>query len=166
MIVISDATPIISLMKAGQLELLKKLFGVVCIPKAVYRELTENEAFPEEIKTVRECKFLRVEETKNEKFVIILRDFTGLDIGESEAIILADEKQADVLLMDEHKGRQIAKKMGITITGTIGILTQAFEEGMLTEHDIEECIERLKENGIRISEKLYRRLLEQIKKKF
>lgn len=50
MIVISDTTPIISLMKTGRLELLQKLFDVVYIPKAVYQELTENEAFPEEIR--------------------------------------------------------------------------------------------------------------------
>lgn len=160
MIVVSDTTPIISLMKAGQLELLQKLFGVVYIPVAVYRELTENEVFSQEEKMVQECEFIYVEEVNNGKSVNILRNFTGLDAGESEAIILADEKQSDVLLMDEHKGRQVAKKMGITITGTIGMLTQAFDEGMLTREDVEGCIERLKESGIRISEKLYQRLME------
>ena len=49
MIIVSDTTPIISLMKPGQLELLQKLFDVVYIPEAVYRELTENEAFSEEV---------------------------------------------------------------------------------------------------------------------
>lgn len=51
-----------------------------------------------------------------------------------------------MLLMDEHKDRKVAKKMGITITDTIG---------MLTREDMEGCIERLKESGIRIREKLY-----------
>ncbi|MCM1209542.1 MAG: DUF3368 domain-containing protein, partial [Ruminococcus sp.] len=59
--------------------------------------------------------------------------------------------------------RQVAKKMGITITGTIGILTQSFDEGMLTKEDVEECIGRMKESGMRISEKLYQRLLGYIK---
>jgi hypothetical protein len=162
MIVVSDTTPIISLMKAGQLEVLQKLFGIVCIPKAVYRELTENETFAEEVRMIRECEFLCMEEVSNEKSVIILRKFTGLDAGESEAIILADEKQSDVLLMDEHRGRQVAQKMGIMITGTIGILTQAFDEGMLTKEDVEDCIERMKESEIRISEKLYQKLREHI----
>lgn len=129
MIIISDTTPIISLMKTGRLELLQKLFDTVYIPKAVYQELIENEAFPEEIRIVQDCEFLYVKEVDNEKSVTILRNFTGLDAGESEAIILADEKHSDVLLMDEYKGRQVAKKMGMTITGTIGVLTQAFDEG-------------------------------------
>lgn len=158
MIVVSDTTPIISLMKAGQLELLQRLFDVVYIPEAVYRELTVNEAFSEEVRTVQECEFLYVQKVDNGKSAAILRQFTGLDAGESEAIILADEKHSDVLLMDEHRGRQVAKKMGITITGTIGILTQAFDERMLTKEDVEKCIGRLNESGIRISEKLYQKL--------
>lgn len=158
MIVVSDTTPIISLMKAGQLELLPQLFGVVYIPEAVYRELTDNEAFSEEVRMIQECEFLCVQKVDNEKSVTILRNFTGLDAGESEAIILADEMHSDVLLMDEHKGRQVAQKLGITITGTIGMLTQAFDEGMLTKEEVGRCIERLKESGIRISEKLYQRL--------
>lgn len=48
MIAVSDTTPIILVMKVGQLELLQKLFGVICIPDSVYRELIENEGFPEE----------------------------------------------------------------------------------------------------------------------
>lgn len=159
MIVVSDTTPIISLMKAGQLE----LFDVVYIPVAVYKELTENKTFLQEVRMVQEYEFLYVEEVDNEKAVTILRNFTGLDAGESEAIILADEKHSDVLLMDEHEGRQVAKKMGITITGTIGILSQAYDEGMLTREDVEGCIERLKENNIRISEKLYQKLQEHVK---
>lgn len=158
MIVVSDTTPIISLMKAGQLELLRQLFGVVYIPEAVYRELTDNEAFSEEVRMVQECEFLYVQKVGNGKSVTILQNFTGLDAKESEAIILADEMNSDVLLMDEHKGRQVAKKLGITITGTIGILTQAFDEGMLTKEEVERCIELLKESGIRVSEKLYQRL--------
>ena len=162
MIVISDTTPIISLMKAGQLELLQKMFSIVHIPNAVYRELVENEVYSEEIRMIQKCEFILVEEVENAKSVTILQNLTGLDAGESEAIILADEKQSDVLLMDEHKGRQVARKMGITITGTIGILAQAFDENILTREDVERCIERLKESEIRISEKLYQKLREHI----
>lgn len=50
--------------------------------------------------------------------------------------------------------------MGLTITGTIGILIQALEEGSLTKDDAKECIEKLKESNIRISEKVYQKLRE------
>ena len=163
MIVISDNTPIISLMKAGRLELLQKLFGVVYIPDAVYRELTENEAFSEEVRMVQECEFLYVQEVDNGKSVAILRNFTGLDAGESEAIVLANSRKADLLVMDEHKGRSVAKKMGLPITGTIGLLLKAFDEGMLTAGDIEECIDKLKETNVRISEGLFDIMREHIK---
>lgn len=103
-----------------------------------------------------------MEESDNEKSIIIFRNFTGLDAGESATIILADEEQSDVVLMDGHKGRQVAIKMGITLTGTVGILTQAFDEGMLEKKGVKECMRRLKESEIRISEKLYQRLREHI----
>lgn len=160
MIIVSDTTPIISLMKAGQLELLRKLFGVVYIPNAVYCELTESGVYLEEAQVIQECGFLLVEEVENDKSVILLQKLTGLDAGESAAIILADEKKSDVLLMDEHKGRQVAKTLGIAITGTIGILAQAFDEGLLSKEEVEACISVFKENHIRIAEKLYQILRE------
>ena len=158
MIVISDTTPIISLMKTNRLHLLKEMISIVYIPNALYKELIENKNYSKEAELIKDCDFIKVIKIENEKSASILMNFTGLDAGESEAIILADEQQSDVLLMDEHKGRQVAKKMGIVITGTIGILAQAFDEKILSKEDIKECIELLKKNNIRISEKLYQKL--------
>ena len=59
MIVISDITPIISLLKAGCLGLLEKLYGNVLVPKAVYRELTENPAYLEEAEFIKTTKLQR-----------------------------------------------------------------------------------------------------------
>lgn len=60
MIVISDTTPIISLLKAGQLELLKRLFGEIIIPQTVFTELVSNSVFADEAETVRSCPYIRV----------------------------------------------------------------------------------------------------------
>ena len=106
MLIVSDTTPIISLMKIEQLYLLEKMFGYIVIPKAVYDELTVNEKFAKEILKIKEAEFVKVGEVKNDSSVNILRNVTGLDAGESEAIVMAGEKEADLLLMDEHKGRQ------------------------------------------------------------
>lgn len=164
MLIISDTTPIISLMKVGQLDLLKNMFGSVVIPKAVYDELTVNINFEKEINSFNKCTFVKVETVENESYVNILRNDTGLDAGESEAIVMVKEKQADLLLMDERKGRQVAKKMGIRITGTIGILLQAFDESFLTKEDVEQCLMLLKKSNIRISENLCNKVYEHIEK--
>ena len=64
----------------------------------------------------------------------------------------------------KHKGRGVAKKMGLPITGTIGLLLKAFDEGMLTAGDVEECIEKLKETNVRISEGLFEIMRDHIKR--
>ena len=164
MLIVSDTTPIISLMKIEQLYLLEKMFGYIVIPKAVYDELTVNEKFAKEILKIKEAEFVKVGEVKNDSSVNILRNVTGLDACESEAIVMAGEKEADLLLMDEHKGRQVAKKLGIKITGTIGILLQAFDEGMMSKEDVKKCILVLKESNIRISDNLCKKVYEYIEK--
>ena len=164
MLIVSDTTPIISLMKIEQLYLLEKMFGYIVIPKAVYDELTVNEKFAKEILKIKEAEFVKVGEVKNDSSVNILRNVTGLDAGESEAIVMAGEKEADLLLMDEHKGRQVAKKLGIKITGTIGILLQAFDEGMMSKEDVKKCFLVLKESNIRISDNLCKKVYEYIEK--
>ena len=117
-----------------------------------------------EILKIKEAEFVKVGEVKNDSSVNILRNVTGLDAGESEAIVMAGEKEADLLLMDEHKGRQVAKKLGIKITGTIGILLQAFDEGMMSKEDVKKCILVLKESNIRISDNLCKKVYEYIEK--
>ena len=107
MIVISDTTPIISLIKTRQLELLKNMFNEVIIPKAVFTELVSNNVFADEAETVRNCPYIRVKDVTERKSVDILQKVTGLDAGESEAIVMAEELGADLLLVDERKGRLV-----------------------------------------------------------
>ena len=89
MLIVSDTTPIISLMKIEQLYLLEKMFGYIVIPKAVYDELTVNEKFAKEILKIKEAEFVKVGEVKNDSSVNILRNVTGLDAGERSDIDLA-----------------------------------------------------------------------------
>lgn len=163
MIVVSDTTPLISLMKIGHLELLKKYFGEVQIPEAVFNELTINERFTDEVKEIRNCQFIRVVKVKDCKSVNLLRRVAGLDLGESEAIVLSDDIQADLLLMDEAKGRDVAEQMQIKIMGTIGLLMASYQNGNIAAHEIKKCIEILRESGRYIGEKYFQMLLEQIK---
>ena len=97
MIVVSDTTPLISLLKINRIDLLEKLFGDVLIPQAVFDELTANECFQLEANRIRQTKFIVVKPVNNPESANILKRATGLDQGESEAIVLTDELKADLL---------------------------------------------------------------------
>lgn len=154
MIVISDTTPIISLIKINRLDLLEKLFGEVLIPEAVFRELTTNATFKNEADIVKTSEFIKTSTIQNRKSLEILQAASGLDDGESEAIILADELKSDVLIIDERRGRKVAQNLGITISGTVGILIQAHCESMISEDEVKNCFEYLKNSSIRLSDSL------------
>jgi len=60
MIVVSDTTPIISLLKINQLSLLKEMFQTVLIPEAVYNELTSNDFYKTEVEQIKHCEFIQM----------------------------------------------------------------------------------------------------------
>ena len=154
MLVISDTTPILSLIKADRLDLLEKTFERVVIPDAVYAELTRNPAYADEARKVRGADFIILESVENKSSVKSFMDQNGLDEGESEAILLVQEKNADLLLIDEKKGRRVAKEMGISIVGTAGILLDAFDEGLLTADEVRRAVRDLQDNMIRLDRSL------------
>lgn len=162
MIVVSDTTPLISLMKIGHLDLLEKYFCEVQIPEAVFHELTANPRFADEAEQIKNCQFIQVVKVRDCKSVNLLRRATGLDIGESEAIVLSDDLKADLLLMDEAKGRDVAEQMQIRIMGTIGLLMASYQSGNITADEIRQCVEILRDSGRHIGEKFLQMLYEQI----
>lgn len=163
MIVVSDTTPIISLIKVGKISLLKELFTEVIIPEAVYRELITNTSFIEEAEIVKTSDFLKVVKVQNVQSLKLLQQLSGLDAGESEAIILFDELKSNLLIMDERKGRKVAGQLGITLTGTVGILIQSYNENLLSADEVETCLQTLKNSNIRLSEKLLNQALNMLK---
>ena len=154
MIVVSDSTPLITLMKAMQLDVLHKLFGDILIPDAVFHEVTTNDNFPEEAEIIRNSSFIRRVSVKDDRAVLLLQRVTGLDRGESEAIIYADDNHADILLIDENAGRKVAQRVGLEIMGSVGVLVNACREGYLTPSDVEEAFRRMRAANRHISERL------------
>ena len=160
MIVVSDTTPLISLLKIKRVDLLKELFGEVLIPQAVFDELTSDKRFQVEADQICQKEFIFVKRVNVPESVNILKRATGLDQGESEAIVLTDELKADILLMDEARGRNVSAQMGLSI---IGILMAAYEEKELTADEVRECIDGLQRAGRHIGQRHYQMLLSRLK---
>lgn len=163
MIVVSDATPIISFLKINRLDILGKLFGEVLLPEAVYEELTLNQFFLEEAEQVKSCEFFKRVSVSNNNAVGMLMRITGLDLGESEAIIYSDENKSDLLIVDEVRARRVATSMKLRITGTIGVLIAANENGLLNKDEALTCAEILRLSKRHISETLLNSFVENLK---
>ena len=159
MIVIADTTPLITLLKIRHLTILRDLYGTVHIPRAVYNELTENTDFSNEAEEIKHCPFLEVHDNISSERVDLLRRATGLDLGESEAIILADASDTKALIIDEAHGRAVAEKMGIPITGVIGVIIAAYKKHILNAEEVKQCIEIMRYSSRFIAESLYELVL-------
>ena len=133
------------------------------IPEAVYLELSASKEFQSVAEIISTSSFIKVVKVKEIESVKNLLDSTGLDIGESEAIVYAAENNADTLLMDESAGRKIAKSMGIHIMGSIGIILAAFDEGIITAENVQESIEKIRKTDRWISKELLQYTLDYIK---
>jgi hypothetical protein len=130
MIVVSDTSPISHLFKIGRLHLLQELFGKVILPESVWDELQKLETdFQVDIGLLKNAGWLEMRKVGNAEKVHVLKDI--LDDGEAEAIVLAAELNADYLLMDETKGRAVAKALGLNTIGALGILISAKEHGLI-----------------------------------
>ncbi len=131
MIVVSDTSPILNLARIDRLVLLPSLFVKVLIPSAVYEELLASSCdLPTPIDFGADT-WLAVDSPKDGNRVQQLS--ADLDPGEAEAIVLALEHGADLLLVDEKRGRRIAVSMGLRVTGLLGIIATAKRVGLIDE---------------------------------
>jgi predicted nucleic acid-binding protein len=156
--IVADSSVLIALSTLGELELLKELFGEVFIPKAVWREVVEDgmgQTGAEEVRAAR--KWLKVKDTKQEALKMVLNTF--LDEGEAEAIALALEFDALVLL-DEKDARKFAELTGINVLGTVGILILAKRQNIVKS--LRKKLEELEMAGFRLSSEIHEKALESV----
>lgn len=157
MIVVSNTSPIINLAAVRQIELLKQLYGKVIIPQAVFEEIAiigAGQAGSEEVKT---SDWIETRPLASRSLADSLH--SELDPGEAEAIALALEIKADILLMDERRGRRTGSGFGLACLGIMGILTEAKHKNLVhAVKPVMDCL--MKDAGFWIDQKLYDRILQ------
>jgi predicted nucleic acid-binding protein len=151
--VISNTTPIISLLKIGKLNLLKDLYEKIIIPNAVFQEI-ENGKHKEYYQDISKIDWIDIQNISNKESVLYLFD---LDEGEAEVLILAHELNADLVIIDELAGRRYAKNLDLKLTGTIGILLRAKELALIS--NVKNCLDELIEKGSWIDNDLVNKVL-------
>ncbi|MGK7903593.1 MAG: DUF3368 domain-containing protein [Hormoscilla sp.] len=158
MIVVSNTSPIISIAAIGQLNLLQQLYNQIIIPTAVYDEIANAGKTDVGAVAVRTLPWIKTQHVTD--YSPIGTFPKGLHAGEIEAIVLAIELNADLLLIDEELGRKVARSNGLKLTGVLGILITAKRTGLITEVKLlmDDLIAQV---GFRVSAKLYAEVLQQ-----
>ncbi len=153
--VVSNTTPIISLLKLSRLDILKELYSEILIPFAVFQEIEagKNKGYYQDLSKIEWIKITKIHDKRALKY------FLDLDAGEAEAIVLATEIGADLIIIDEKLGRFHAKHADLKVTGTIGVLIKAKNKGIIK--DLKPLLYELTKKDVWISDKLIDDILKQ-----
>jgi predicted nucleic acid-binding protein len=152
MLVVADSSPLSILVRSGYVSILPDLFGRVIIPPEVALELSHSHA-PESVRAfiAKPPDWLEVRPATD------VEQIPKLDAGEAAAINLARELHADLLLIDEIDGREIALQWNLSITGTLGVLERAAERGLV---DLREAIDALRLGKFWLADELVKHALD------
>jgi hypothetical protein len=155
--VVLNTSPQILLAKIGRLDLLTQLYSDILIPASVLDELIAKPGGEiKKIQALIRAGDFQVQKAANENIDRIPAD---LGVGEREAIALAIEKNADLVILDDREGRKIARSRGLSVTGTIGVLVEARERSLIPS--IRPELDRLIEAGMWLNEAFYHRILQE-----
>jgi predicted nucleic acid-binding protein len=157
MSVVSDSSPLINLARIGRLDLFPQLYDKLVVPEAVWREVVVEGVGQSGAKEIEAASWIQVRPAANRELVQALRQ--ELDAGEAEAIALALQVGAELLLIDEHLGREIALYMGVRCIGLIGVLVEAKRKGLIS--GVRPLMDALRDvAGFWVDKVLYRRVLQ------
>jgi predicted nucleic acid-binding protein len=148
-----NSSPIIFLTKLGIIEDALDLFERIDIPSLVYAEILQKpDSSAEAVEDLIKGGRVSLLKSENERFVNALSRRLGK--GEAEAIAVAIETGADLVILDDHAARLEAMRLGLAVKGTLGIVRRLMEDGVF-EGDLEELFINLKAMGFRIRPKLF-----------
>ena len=157
MIVVSNTSPIINLACIGQLDILRQLYGSIAIPESVYHEIAVTGSGAAGSREVQALGWIETKKTTNRLQVAALQ--IELDKGEAESIVLALELNAELLLLDERRGRTVASRLGLKSVGILGCLIEAKHKGLIPS--VKPILDNLIVNaGFWVTENLYMRVLQ------
>jgi predicted nucleic acid-binding protein len=156
--VVVNTTPLIALSHIGQLDILKKMYGEILIPNAVYNELLAKPDSICKIEVDNSKDWIMVEEIKNQMAKSMYK--TQLHEGEVEVMILAQEVSADLVIIDDANAKKHAKYLKLPVTGTLGVLIKAKQNGYVDK--LKPMLQMMIENGIYISQDLVKLCLKQV----
>ncbi len=149
-----NTTPIIALSLVGQLDLLKHLYAEVMIPEAVRAEILAGgrRAGAAELEERTWIQVVPVDDLARAQLL------SDLDRGEAEVIALAQERNVGLVLLDERLARRHAERLGLNVTGTLGVLLRAKRAGLISQ--VGPVARQLQAAGIWIQQDVVQRLLE------
>ena len=154
---VSNTSPIVNLACIGQLDILRQLYGSIAIPEAVYHEIAVTGSGEAGSREVQALGWIETKKTTNRLQVASLQ--IELDKGEAESIVLALELNAELLLLDERRGRTVASRLGLKSVGILGCLIEAKHLGLIPS--IKPILDNLIVNaGFWVTENLYMRVLQ------
>lgn len=156
-LIVADTSPLVYLILIGNIEILPHLFQSVFVPDSVHTELCHALA-PAPVRTWAAAlpSWTRMTEVPDLPDDATLRP---LGAGERATIVLALSIHADLVLMDERKGKQVAIRKGLDVAGTLGILQRAARHGLV---DLAEAFDRLKRTNFRYRQEIMDKLLSEI----
>lgn len=157
MIIVSDSGPIISFARAGHLGILKEVLREIIVPAGVYDDIVIRGANKPGAIEVRRATWIKKEEIRSR--VKADRLPSSLGLGEREAIVLAQELGA-ALLIDDRKARREAGKAGVVCFGSLRVLKEAKDRKLIEE--VKPIGDALRQAGLRVKDTLYQRFLHEL----
>jgi predicted nucleic acid-binding protein len=156
-IVVSDSSPLITLARAGQLDLLRQLFGRVHIAEDVRREVVVLGVGRPTAEAVRKAEWIESHPMRSAVEMLRLRSHHSLGAGELATVLLASLLRADLAIIDERAARRLAQASGLAVMGCVGILEMGFRRGRVV--DLRASYQELLVQGIRIDRQILNRSL-------